>query len=365
MTSYCCVGCFRGYPQEMVYRCPNCGDVFDLAGEISYFPEQVMPKMPGVWKYHHTFGMPLGAPIFTLGEGNTPLVLARSFGRDIYFKLENLNPTGSFKDRLTAVQISNLVAYGVEEAVEDSSGNAGASFAAYAARAGIKGRVYVPSSASGTKRAQIEMYGAEIIEVPGPRSAAAKAVIEAVENEGMVYASHAYLPFGLPGIATIAYEVFEQLGQLPKAVIAPLGHGSLLLGIANGFLALRHSGIVEDVPKIIGVQAKACAPIWAQWKFGKAGLDEVVEGETLAKGIRVRGPIRGEALLKLARECAIRFAAVEEDAILTGRDQLARLGFYVETTSAVVWDAIHQVIEDFDDPVVVILSGSGLKNEHP
>ena len=102
------------------------------------------------------------------------------------------------------------------------SGNAGASFAAYAARAGINARVYVPDSASGPKRKQIEAYGAELVPVPDPRSKASQAVSQAAES-GMVYASHAYLPFNLPGYATCAYEIYEQLGRGPGAIIVPAG----------------------------------------------------------------------------------------------------------------------------------------------
>ncbi len=125
-----------------------------------------------------------------------------------------------------------------KSAVEDSSGNAGASFAAYAARGGIKARVFIPESASGPKRRQIETYGAELIPVSGPRSAAAEAV-EREAQAGEVYASHAYLPFGMAGIATIAYEIFEQLGRAPGTVIAPAGHASLVLGYSARFQSTK------------------------------------------------------------------------------------------------------------------------------
>ena len=183
-------------------------------------------------------GMPhlseIKRPVLSLGEGNTPLISATAFGRDVYFKCEYANPSGSFKDRGSATLSPSCYSRGVSEAIEDSSGNAGASFAAYAARAGIKARVYVPEDASGPKRKQIEFYGAELVAVPGPRSNAAEAARRAAEG-GMVYASHAYLPFNLPGYATCAYEIVEQLGQAPGAVILPAGQGGLLLGMGRGF----------------------------------------------------------------------------------------------------------------------------------
>ncbi len=361
MTSFYCSNCHRPYPEQGVpYRCPQCGGVFALNGGITYSPDQVDKTQPGLWKYCHTFGLPGNAPVINLGEGDTPLVEGQGFGKKLAFKLEYLNPTGSFKDRSTAPLVSFLLVRGVKEAVEDSSGNAGASFAAYAARAGIKGRVFVPDYASGPKRAQIEAYGAELVMVPGPRSEAAVAVRRAAEG-GAIYASHSMLPFGLPGIATIAYEIAEQLGGAPGSVIAPVGHGSLLLGIAQGFAALQATGIIKKIPQLIGVQARACAPLVALATQGVAGLAWVSEGETLAEGVRVSQPVRGDELLRAVESSGGRFVAVEEQQILPARDALAHAGLFVEPTSAIVWAAAQDLVKELPEPIVLILSGSGLK----
>ena len=245
--------------------------------------------------------------------------------------------------------------------MEDSSGNAGASFAAYAARAGIRGRVFVPDYASGPKRAQIEAHGAELVRILGPRSEAGKAVRAAAE-EGAVYASHSMLPFGLAGLATIAYELVDELGQAPGSVIAPVGHGSLLLGIAEGFRALQAAGVVETLPRLAGVQARACAPLWAVANMGAAGLAWMTEGATLAEGVRVRQPVRGDALMQAIQHSGGAVLAVEEEEILPGRDKLAAMGLFVEPTSAIVWSALEQVAAQLPEPIVVILTGSGLKS---
>lgn len=362
MTNYQCGNCNRPFPEKgLPYVCPHCGGVYGLAGGIDYSADSLEPDLPGIWPYRHSFGLPEEAPVLCLGEGHTPLVAAEALGRRVAFKLEYLNPTGSFKDRGTAPLVSLLLARGVGEAVEDSSGNAGASFAAYSARAGIKARVFVPDYASGPKRAQIEAYGAELVRILGTRSEAAKAVRTAAE-EGAFYASHALLPFGLPGIATIAYELLDQLGQVPGAVVAPVGHGSLLLGITRGFEALKAAGVVEALPRLVGVQARACAPLWAVANMGAAGLALMTEGETLAEGVRVRQPVRGDALLQAVEASGGAFVAVEEEEILPGRDKLAALGLFVEPTSAIVWSALEQLGGQLPDPVAVILSGSGLKS---
>lgn len=362
MSLFNCQNCKRPYPEDGVpHRCLTCGGIFGLAKTLSFHPDNKEPELPGIWQYRHSFGLPDNAPVVSLGEGNTPLIPIKIFDKKIYFKLEFLNPTGSFKDRLTAPEMSFLLSRGVKSAVEDSSGNAGASFAAYAAHAGIQARVFVPAYASGPKRVQIEAYGAELVSIEGLRSNAAEAVINEVENHGAVYASHAYLPFGLPGLATIAYEITDQLGGSPGAVVSPVGHGSLLLGMIKGFSAMKHAGIIAELPRMIGVQAQACAPLWALQTMGPAGLNVVFENDTLAEGVRIRKPIHGDVLLKLMDQSNGHFVAVEEKDILLGQQQLAHLGLYVEPTSAIVWNGLEQVVADLPEPIVVILTGSGLK----
>jgi threonine synthase len=312
-------------------------------------------------RYRATFPLPANSPLFELGEGGTPLLAYTLEDRLVYFKCEHLNPTGSFKDRGTMVLVSALRVASVSQAVEDSSGNAGASFAAYAARAGIRARVFVPAYASGPKRSQIETYGAEVVSVPGPRSAAADAVRQAADG-GEVYASHAHLPHGLAGMATIAFEIVEQLGSAPGAVIMPVGQGTLLLGAYRGFRALVDAGVIDSVPRMVAVQARACAPLWAVFTAGTAGLGWVSEGDTFAEGIRILNPLRGDAVLTAIEESGGKVVVVDEDEILVGRNALSRLGLYVEPTSAVIWPALQARWGELPDPVVTILTGTGFKS---
>jgi threonine synthase len=357
-----CNNCHRPYPEmEFPYCCPVCGGVYDFPDSFDFVQHEVGSKVSGMWRYRHTFGLPKSAPDVTLGEGDTPLVWIEALDRKIGLKLEYLNPTGSFKDRGTAVMVSHLLSRGVQEAIEDSSGNAGASFAAYSSRVGLLARVYVPDYASRSKRAQISAYGAEVVRILGPRSNAAEAVKRAAED-GAVYASHAHLPHGIPGFSTVAYEIVEQLGDVPGTIITPVGQGLLLLGASRGFKALHRAGIIPRVPVLVGVQAKACAPLWALSTSGMIGLSLVTEGDTIAEGVRIKFPLRGDALLQAVSSTNGRFVAVDEEKIITGRDELARRGFFVEPTSAIVWDALTQVIGQVPEPIVVLLTGSGLKS---
>jgi threonine synthase len=362
-SAIACTNCGRGYPPKgLPYQCPKCGGIFDFSTPLKFDASRIEPTQPGIWRYCHTFGLSPDTEPVSLGEGNTPLVRAKALERQIYFKCEYQNPTGSFKDRGSTLMAAWLIQRGMEGAVEDSSGNAGASFAAYAARAGIKARIFIPDSASGPKRKQIEAYGAELVPVPGSRSVVAESVRRAAGGK-VAYASHAWLPFNLPGYATAAYEIFEQLGgRMPGAVIVPAGQGGLLLGLARGYNELRIAIMSTNIiPNMVGVQARACAPLWALFNAGRDGLGFVAENKTLAEGVQVRNPLRGSAVLEeIARSGGI-ITTVDEEDILPGRDALARLGFYVEPTSAIVWSGLCQTIHKLPDPVVVILTGSGLK----
>jgi threonine synthase len=257
--------------------------------------------------------------------------------------------------------ISWLLSAGISSAVEDSSGNAGASFAAYASSAGIQGRVYIPAYASGPKRVQIESYGAEVVPVPGPRSNAADAVLEDVKK-GAVYASHAYLPHGTAGIATIAYELVKQTDQVPRTIILPVGHGSLLLGIALGFEFLLRSGSISQMPRLVGVQAAACAPLWKAFQKGSPTPVSIEGQKTAAEGVSIVNPYHGKEVIAAVKQSDGFFVKVEEEDILTGREKLSALGIYVEPTSALVWSGLSQTLPELEAPIISIMTGHGLKS---
>jgi len=359
-----CSNCRRTPPEgSFPHRCPHCQGLYELSSPIDFVPPTSSERR-GLDRYRHLLPLPPEAPLVSLGEGGTPLVGVRVRGRNIYFKCEHLNPTGSFKDRGSAVLVSALMAAGVRQAVEDSSGNAGASFAAYTARAGLHARVFIPDSTSPAKRAQIEAAGAEVVSVLGPRTAAA----EAVQREaaaGAVYASHAYLPLGQAGLATLAYEVVEQLGGAPGSLVLPVGHGTLLLGCAAGFESMRSAGLIDRLPQLIAVQVEACAPLWAVLTGGAAGLAWVREGPTRAEGIRILQPLRGDAVLRAVEGSLGTIVPVSEKQIDEGEHELGRLGFYVEPTSAVVWPAALELLDRLPDPIVLVLTGSGYKTPAP
>jgi threonine synthase len=355
-----CSNCRRRYSEQQVAPlCPVCGGIYHLSG-LFFDPAQVDESQAGVWRYRPMLGLPENAPMISLGEGNTPLVWREVFGHRLAFKLENLNPTGSYQDRGSAVLLSFLRSQGVQAALEDSSGNASVSFAAYAAQCGIQAQVFLPDSIAAPKRKQIEAYGAQIQWILGRPSQVQEAALRAAK-EWVVYASYAATPFVLPAYATIAYELVQQLGRAPGAVIAPVGHGNLLLGLGMGFQALLSVGMIEQAPRLVGVQALACAPLWAVYQYGMQGMGWVTEGETLAVEVRVRFPRRGDALLQMLAQSGGELAVIEEDEIMAARDSFEQLGLFIEPSSAIVWRALQDAVGRLPEPIAVVLTGAGFK----
>ena len=357
-----CSRCGRTYPLDAHrWRC-HCGGAFDLEGGPRFSADLIERGEPTLWRYRAMLPIEDEGNIVSLGEGLTPLVETEVYGAKILCKLEFLAPTGSFKDRGAAVLVSKLKEMGVERVVEDSSGNAGASLAAYCARAGIEAQIYVPAHASPAKLAQIAVYGANLVTVEGPREEAARAVQEAAAEGRGYYASHYWSPFVIEGLKTVAYELWEQLGgRAPHNLVLPAGHGTLLLGAYRGFKDLLAAGLIEELPRLFPVQARACAPLHEAYRRGLDDVAPVEEGRTVAEGIRIARPVRGRQVLAAVRETDGRVLAVDDGEALEARDELARRGLYVEPTSAVAIAALRELAPDPAQITVVPLTGSGLK----
>jgi threonine synthase len=343
------------------------------------------PGLAGMWRYRDCIPVSESAAArVTLSEGQTPLVDVDPELAGVMAKLEFLLPTGSFKDRGAAVLIASALERGADSVIADSSGNAGSAIAAYAARAGIDCTVYVPESTSPGKRRQILAYGAQLEVVAGDRTATAKAAAAAVEPTGATYASHVYDPYFLEGTKTIAYEIWEQAGDAPDAVIVPAGNGTLLLGIARGFAELLQAGLVRREPALIAVQSERCAPLARAWAEGSDEPIEVEAGDTAAEGIAIPRPPRGAQILAAVRHTGGCVVTVPEEAIAPAQAQLGRRGLFVEPTAALVWAAAltsqrHPALRGIggdgpawdearslaSGPVVVPLCGSGLKSAGP
>ena len=348
------------------YCCPSCSGPLACRQEPASFPkEDLALRPPTPWRYAEA--LPEWAGELSLGEVLSPLVPFDVDGHSVLLKCDQAQPTGSYKDRGSALLVRFLQQRGVREAVEDSSGNAGASIAAYAAKAGIHLKVFCPASASPAKLAQITRYGAELVRVEGARPKATEALLDHIAQSDAVYASHLWNPLFVYGIQTLAFELVEQLNwQAPDVVFCPVGAGSILLGLYEGFSRMHAAGAINKLPQLVAVQAKHVAPLYAAWLQGGQDVLPFPDPQTThAEGIALPKPVRGRALLTALRASSGDVIAVEEEEIKQGLEAFGRGGLCTEPTSAVVWQGIRTYCKKHsvepDKKLVAILSGHGLK----
>jgi len=351
-----CSSCGRTYADR--WQC-ECGGALDFAKQPLPTTDQPEPAQfdtrDGLWSFDMFIPVKKRA---SLGEGMTPLVSSSAW--DAQFKLEYVSPTGSFKDRGATTTISHALACDAKQVVEDSSGNAGAAIATYAARAGLDAEIYVPAEVKDAKLRAIERAGATPIRIEGGRQAVTDACIGAVESGDAWYASHSWSPAFFTGTATFAYELALQRNwNVPDGVVMPLGHGTLFLGAYRGFKTLSEAGWIDSVPRLLGAQAAGYAPIASE-------LHAVPESENdVADGIQIRKPTRERQLLNAIAETDGDAIAITEDAVQTELDRLHSHGFYVEPTCAIAPAALAAYRERGtlgpDADVVMPLTGHGLK----
>lgn len=361
-----CSSCATRYPLDThAWVCQKCGGLFEIADAPRFDPAQIDTNNATLWRYRTMLPLPANSNPISMGEGLTPLVETRFDDLTFFSKLDFLMPTGSFKDRGTTVLVSALKTFGVSRVVEDSSGNAAASLSAYSARAGIDAEIFVPAHASSAKLAQIEIYGAHLNKIEGPRENAARAVQAAARRGDAYYASHYYNPFVLAGMKTTAWEIWEQLGKhAPTAVFAPVGHGSNLIGLVRGFQDLLMAGLIERMPRFFAAQSTNVAPIARAFERGLDDAPAVDPAPTVAEGIAINRPVRGKEILQALRETGGGAIAVSEEEIMQARNDLAHTGLYVEPTSATAVAALRKLREEIGsrDVTAVTLTGSGLKS---
>jgi len=303
----------------------------------------------GLWRYRADLAI-RGDPV-TLGEGATPIVPYDK----LLLKLEGISPTGSFKDRGAATAITAARAAGAQVVIEDSSGNAGTAIAAYAAAAGLGARIFAPDDIVEVKARAIQVLGAELIKVSGPRSAVTEAAVAAARDA--YDAGHARDDAFLEGTKTIAFELFEELGEQLHDVITPVGQGTVLIGMAMGFADLVAAGRMERAPRLHGVQSEACAPLVRGAPIGRPA--PVVRQASIADGIRIPEPTRAERSYAAVRYSGGRWIAVSEDAIERAWRKAAAAGLLMEPTSAAAIAGAR--VLNLPAGAVVIITGSGLK----
>ncbi|BFH74660.1 pyridoxal-phosphate dependent enzyme [Sulfurisphaera javensis] len=329
-----CTRC--GKPRESIFeiKCKRCGGPFKYVIDFDY-KDKIRENFPYVKEW------------ISLGEGNTPLIKFQN----VYLKLDFLNPTGSYKDRGSVTLISYLHQQGIKRIAEDSSGNAGASIAAYGALAGMEVAVFVPENANPSKLKQIEAYNAKVVKVKGSR----EDVTRQAENSGYYFASHILQPQFRDGIRSLAYEIYRDFKQV-EYVFLPTSAGTLLLGVYEGFKHLLESGKIERMPKLISVQTEQVMPVCASLKGLKYNPPEKVT--SIADALVSTKPFLLPEMLTVLKEtgdCVV----VSEDEIKEAWKYLAKHGILVEPSSATVWSAYQKYKVN---NAVLVLTGNGLKS---
>lgn len=343
------------------FRC-SCGSPLEICLHFSFEKGKIRGQNCGLWRYLNFFPYVKQEDIVSLGEGWTPLV---QFSDELYFKLDYLNPTGSFKDRGSTVLVSALhkslkKANGYIS--EDSSGNAGASIAAYTARAGLKAKIYVPENVSGQKLNQSLFYGAETVKVSGNRN---RVTEEAMKSEdGKFYVGHVLHPLFRDGIRTLAYELAEQFSwKLPEYIYLPVSAGTLLLGMISGLVHLKDSGVIDTVPKIVACQTRQVSPLYHRFKRLKYVPPKTVS--SVADALIGVDPPLLELMDKKLKEINGDTVIVEENEIIEAFRDLARNGFFVEPSSAVAYAVYKKQLQNRkisrDAKAAIVLTGIGLK----
>ena len=353
----------RTYPLTEARWCAENGHYLNLGPGPGLRRDDIDLSRDSLWRYAKALLVDAEDAV-SLGEGWTPLVAGVWTGAPVLFKLEYLMPTGSFKDRGMTVMVSYLKSRGVDRVLEDSSGNAGASLSAYAARSGLSCRILVPETASYPKIAQIAACGADVVTIKGTRQDVAEAALR--QSAEIFYASHNWQPFFVEGVKTLAYELWEQLGfQAPDNVVVPLGYGSNVLGCERGFDELLRRGEIGRRPRLFGVQAASCAPYYAAFRAGVEHLVPTTIAPTVAEGIASAKPTRVREVLRAVRESGGAVVAVDEGEIVDALRVLARRGLYVEPTAAAAAAGLTRLQATGavrpEETTVLVLTGSGLK----
>lgn len=373
LTCQTCENTFEpgGYPQG----CPRCVTA-GMAGRLEVVltdPDAYGPvdDRPDMWRYRSRLPL-LGDEPVTLGEGWTPLIHVDDPAEDwwpdanVYLKNETTNPTWSFKDRLNSLLISNATALGERYFATSSTGNHGASTAAYARRGGAQETiVLLPPETDKPLRTQVRAYGAHAVvtEIEGRRRLLAQLVDDGWYPTVSISREYTGLPYSYEAYKTIAFELVDQLGGVPDAVFVAIGAGDGLYGIWKGFRELAERNLIERTPRMVGVQPAERPSVVAAIDAGESSVG-TADGP-LPITISTSGPSAGDHALRAIEESDGDAIAIDREAIEAAVRVAGRQGVFVEPSSALTVAALEPattmgVLED-DETAVCIATGAGVK----
>jgi threonine synthase len=382
---YRCSICSSEYPfSQAVYVCPKDGGNLDVVLDIATIRRKyeisdiTSRNEESLWRY-----LPL-LPVNDPGGEETPLrmagwtplyspkILATNLGlKNLWIKDEGRNPTASFKDRASAIVVGRAREIGAEVIVTASTGNAGAALAGMSAAVGQKAVIFAPKTAPPAKVAQLLVYGAQVILVDGNYDSAFDLTISASEEFGWYCRNTGFNPFTAEGKKTAAFEIWEQIivsaksEYLPLSIFVSVGDGNIISGIHKGFKDLLALGWIDQMPRIFGVQSEGSAAI-ANAFNNKSEEIIPVSADTIADSISVDLPRDGLRAVRAATQTNGAYITVSDQSILNAIATLGKVGIFAEPAGATSYAGLEKAVElgiiTSNDPVVVINTGSGLKD---
>jgi threonine synthase len=307
-----------------------------------------------------------------LGEGNSPLVKLRRINQEcqvpfMYVKDESLNPTGSFKDRGTAVAIQKIVSMKVDKIGTVSTGNMATSTAAYGAKANLRTFVFIKEDISNEKLLSCGIYGPIMIKVAGDYGELTYLSYDLGRKHGICF-MNAVDPFRIEGYKVIGLEIFLQLGdRVPDYIFCPVSSGGHLIGIVRAYSQLKQQGLIDRMPVFVGVQAEGCSPVAQAFRSGASRVERIKKANTIAQAITNPDPPGGNMILHMVRENNGSILAVNDTEILAAQKMLAeKEGIFCLPASATTLAGFLQMSRTHTfnekDKVVFVVSGSGMKN---
>jgi threonine synthase len=385
-----CINCHRRFHfDKSITGCPHCGENilearYDLRGlDPQRWLASLKTRQAGLWRYHEVLPLQNLNHIVSLGEGGTPLVksraLAASLGlKNLYLKDERQGPTGSFKDRQATVALSVLREMGVDELVVASTGNVAISYAAYAARAGVKLWAFFPSLVPGDKMAEAALYGAEVIKITGTYDQTKELAAKFAKAKGVFLDKGIKSVAAIEAMKTMAYEIAEQLGAevdgdqrwlSPDWFIQGVSGGMGPIGVGKGFREMYDFGIVDKMPQMGIVQSAGCAPMVEAYERGQRIATPIDNPQTIIATLATGNPGRAyEMLYDYVEDYGGAFVAANDEEAFSAIRILARNdGMSVEPATGVTFAGLFKMVQKGiikpDDVVVVNVSGHTLPVE--
>jgi threonine synthase len=371
-----CIACGAPAEDELPdSSCKRCGNLLEIRKAGGRLSRRALFETtgPGIWRFRRALPFAASAVPVSLDEGNTPLVEAENLAASakvggLYFKNDGQNPTGSFKDRGMSAAVTRARWTGARALVCASTGNTAASLAAYSSRASIPAAVVIPRGRVATgKLGQAFAFGAKVFGVEGNFDAALKIVLELVKARPEFYLANSINPYRVEGQKVAAFEIYEQLGDVPDYVVLPVGNAGNISAIWKGFRELKAFGISRRLPKMIGVQAEGAAPI-AEAVDKRSEPRPWPDPNTVASAIRIGNPVSWRKAMAAISDSGGTALTVTDREILEARDELAtREGLLVEAASAAPAAALPKLKLQRRAKVVCVATGSGLKDisDHP